>query len=258
MPEDTGTATIEIPTSLATMTEQEAVNSVITKQMEFEESYGKPICFILAKKQSTRLPHKNKLPLNGKPMVVYPIEAAKKSELFASVVVSSDDMEILEIAYEAGALVHKRVRELSTPRVQMKVVAKFLTMVYKCNIFCLMTPCNPFVTSDDLKAGYDMLVNKEANYVISVKKGRSVEYALKVKKDGFINPIIGLRRSQDVKIVYYADGGFVFARVGAFVNEFDYGLYGSKCALYETPHVSVDIDTQENYEYAKYLMEDNK
>lgn len=255
MPEDTGTATIEIPTSIADMTEQEAVDTVLTKQMQYEEHYGKPLCFILAKKHSQRLPGKNKLYIKGKPLVVYAIEAAKQSEIFGSVIVSSDDMEVLEMAYEAGALVHKRTYELCTPKVQMKQVMRFLLQVYKAQVFCLLTPCNPFVTSDDLKAGYDILMEKETNYVISVKKGKPVEYALTLNKDKFITPRLGMKRTQELKPVYYADGGFVFARSEAFTYEYDYGFYGSRCALYETPHVSVDIDTKSDYEYAKYLME---
>lgn len=249
------TAAIEIPTSLATMPEQEAVDSVITKQMQFEEKAGKPLCFILAKKHSQRLPGKNKLSLGGKPLVVHAIEAAVKSEIFGGVIVSSDDLELLEIAYENKALIHKRPYELCTPKIQMKQVIRFLLSVYKCDVFCMMSPCNPFVTPEDLKAGYDMLINQEANYVISVNKGKPIEYALTRNKDGFITPRLGMKRTQEMKPVYYADGGFVFSRRDAFQGEFNYGFYGSRCALYETPHISVDIDTKDDFEYARFLME---
>jgi len=218
---------------------------------EEEKEPAKPICFILARKGSKRLPRKAMLKINKKPLIHYPIKAAKDSGVFGAVVVSSDDMELLEYAYERKTLLHKRPRELCTSRVQQKQVMRFLLSLYRCDLFCIMTPCNPFVTPEDLKAGFELL--KESNYVISASEGKPVEYALKEKKR-FIEPRI-LKRSQEYKPTYYADGGFVFSKVEAFAHEFDYGFYGSGCALYKTPHISVDIDTEEDYKYAKWILE---
>lgn len=212
-------------------------------------------CFILAKKHSERLPDKNKLSINGKPLIVYAIEAAQKSELFENIIVSSDDMELLEIAYEHKTLLHKRPYELCTSKIQQRQVMRFLLSVYGCDHFCLMTPCNPFVTAEDLKAGYEVL--REANYVISVKQGKPVEYALKLKR-GFIEPKLNVKRTQGYKPTYYPDGSFLFARSAVFMSEFDYGFYGSRCTIYEIPHISVDIDTKDDYEYAKWILERNQ
>ena len=52
MPESIA-GTFELPTSLATMPESEI--SEINKQMLYEETYGKPVCFILTKKHSQKL-----------------------------------------------------------------------------------------------------------------------------------------------------------------------------------------------------------
>ena len=190
MPKDTSVK-IEIPTSLATMDDDEL--SDITRQMNSEEDFGKPICFILAKKQSQRLPHKNKLSI-GKPLLVRAIETAWASDIFETVVVSSDDMEILEMAYESKALLHKRPHELSTSRIQIRQVMRFLMDVYKCHIFCVLTPCNPFVTAEDLQEGYKMLIDKESHYVLSVRKGKP--NPMTVQKDGFITPVLNPLRSQ--------------------------------------------------------------
>lgn len=247
---------IQLASSIVKMTEAEAVASIHTKWEEYEKEYLKPICFVLAKKVSKRLPHKNKLLINGKPLVVYAIEAAKAADIFSAVVCSTDDMEIMEMAYDTSkCLLHKRPYELTTSRVQMKQVVKFLLTIYRCTNFCMMSPSNPFVTPEDLKAGYDMLMEKHANYVMSVKRTKPMENLIQLDKDGYIPPK-SLKRSQNYKPTYIADGGFVFGNINAFSKEFDYGFYGSKCLPYITPHPSVDIDTQEDFDYAKYLMED--
>lgn len=61
------------------------------------------IAIILARGGSKRLPRKNILPLGGKPMVAWTVEAAVGSGRFDRVLVSTDDAEIAEIGRTAGA-----------------------------------------------------------------------------------------------------------------------------------------------------------
>ena len=63
----------------------------------------KAICVIPARGGSKRLPRKNVVEFFGKPMIAYSIEAARASERFERVVVSSDDAETLAIARKYGA-----------------------------------------------------------------------------------------------------------------------------------------------------------
>jgi CMP-N-acetylneuraminic acid synthetase len=74
----------------------------------------KPLAIIPARGNSKRFPRKNIAILAGKPLIAYAIEAARDSEIFDLVCVSSEDDEILEIAEEWGAqAVLKRPEELS-------------------------------------------------------------------------------------------------------------------------------------------------
>ena len=61
------------------------------------------IAIITARGGSKRIPHKNIKPFLGKPILCYSIEAALKSGIFDTVMVSTDDEEIVRIAREAGA-----------------------------------------------------------------------------------------------------------------------------------------------------------
>lgn len=63
------------------------------------------IAIITARGGSKRIPHKNIKDFCGKPIITYSIEAALRSELFAEVMVSTDDEEIARIARQAGAKV---------------------------------------------------------------------------------------------------------------------------------------------------------
>lgn len=65
----------------------------------------KRIAIIPARGGSKRIPRKNIIDFNGKPMIVWSIEAALKSECFDKVLVSTDSEEIAVVSIAAGASV---------------------------------------------------------------------------------------------------------------------------------------------------------
>ena len=224
------------------------------EELKEQAELGKPICIIPAKGGSKRLPHKNKLCINGKPLYKYAIDTAKDAKLFDAIIVSSDDEEILEGAYESEVVVHKRPDALAGSDSQIKHTIKYIAGVYKFPaVFCLLTPCNPLRTAQDLVEGYKLFRDKEANYVMSVVQDRPVELSLKLK-NGMIEPRKELLQAQKYKPVYRHDGNFIFARSEIFFIEFEWGFYGSKNYPYVVKHPTVDIDTESDFRYAEYLM----
>jgi CMP-N-acetylneuraminic acid synthetase len=237
------------------------MGSTEIEDLEAQAAGDMPTCIILAKGKSKRLPHKNKLPINGKPLVQYAIEAALESKIFGSIIVSSDDEDILEIAYDIRATLedrgritlHKRPKGLVD--CQMKDVIRYLEGIYKLpSVICILTPCNPFRTAEDLQNGYKLLKEKDANYVMSVKPmALSPEYAIYLEK-GMIKPKENTLQTQKYPQAYYHDGAFIFAKPKIFEVEYEYGFYGSKNYPYVTPHVSIDIDTKEQFRMAEYFL----
>lgn len=61
------------------------------------------LCVISARGGSKRIPRKNIKMFNGKPIIAYSIEAAKKSSCFDKIIVSTDNQEIASVAKEHGA-----------------------------------------------------------------------------------------------------------------------------------------------------------
>ena len=68
---------------------------------------------ILARGGSKGVPGKNIKEINGIPLLAYPIIAAKKSEHISDIYVSTDDVDIKNVALEYGAKVIDRPKELS-------------------------------------------------------------------------------------------------------------------------------------------------
>lgn len=75
----------------------------------------KIIAIIPARGGSKRIPNKNIKIFNGKPLISYAIEEAKKSKVFDNIVVSTNSLKIKKIAIKYGADVpFKRPKHLST------------------------------------------------------------------------------------------------------------------------------------------------
>jgi len=242
----------------------------LSERQTSENEYGKPACIIPAKSHSSRLPHKNKLKINGKPLYQYAIDAAKESGVFSRIWVSSDDTEILESAYEQmetmlptkdSTLVtpHKRGKRLCYSTTPIKALVRFMLLKFiKGEIVGILTPCNPLITAEDIRNAYDLFWDRKANYVMSAKKGAPVEYTMKLDKGGFVISQEDLKRSQVYKPTFYPDGGIIFARKDVFLAEYNFGFRGTRCIPYIVPHATVDVDTSEDFEYAKYLLEVNE
>ena len=63
------------------------------------------IAFIPARSGSKRIKNKNIFKINGKPLLVHVIEMLKKTNIFKSIVVSTDSSKIKKIALKSGASV---------------------------------------------------------------------------------------------------------------------------------------------------------
>ncbi len=128
------------------------------------------LCFIPARGGSKRLPRKNLLPLGGRPLLVWTIDAARDSNLFDEIVVSSDDNEILALARDAGVRADRRPDALGGDRIRfIEVLDELLRRPAETGRFATATtllPTCPFRTAADIAAAFELLT--PGNSVVSV------------------------------------------------------------------------------------------
>jgi N-acylneuraminate cytidylyltransferase len=131
------------------------------------------IAIIPARGGSKRIPRKNIKLFHGKPMIVYSIEAALHSGCFDKLIVSTDDVEIAEVARQYGAEVpFLRPNDISDDHATtMDVMTHAITWCVenKWNIHnvCCLYATAPFVTSAYLKQGLNKLTNEDCEYVFT-------------------------------------------------------------------------------------------
>ncbi len=134
----------------------------------------KNLAIIPARSGSKSLKDKNIKELNGKPLLVYSIEAAKESKLFDEIMVSTDSSKYSEIARSFGANIPFLRSEgnssdkASSWDVVLEVLSKYFETGKKFDSVCLLQPTSPLRTANDIVEAYKLLEAKQADAVTSV------------------------------------------------------------------------------------------
>ena len=137
------------------------------------------LAIITARGGSKRIPRKNIRPFRGKPMLVWPLQAALTSFLFDEVMVSTEDAEIAAIARQYGASVpflrSARTADdyANTPDVLVEVIETYRARGRRFDIACCIYPTAPFLTSEALYEGYQRLLAGPFDTVIPVRRSNT-------------------------------------------------------------------------------------
>jgi pseudaminic acid cytidylyltransferase len=220
------------------------------------------IAVIPARGGSKRIPRKNIRLFRGKPMIAWAIEAARSSDLFDHVIVSTDDEEISAIARQHGAEVpFRRPAELANDHAGITEVVAHATQWavdagWRPDAVCCILPTAPFLRSADLERGRDALASGDCRYAIS-----ATEYAAPVLRSfkqaagGGIEmffPEHFSTRSQDLPIALHDAGQFYWARPEAWLRRERLFDRGTVPVLIPRWRVQ-DIDSEEDWERAELI-----
>jgi CMP-N-acetylneuraminic acid synthetase len=225
----------------------------------------KTICFIPARGGSKRIPRKNLLPLAGRPLIAYTIDAARKANIFERIVVSSDDEEILELAASEGVEADRRPAALGGDRIRfVEVLEEFLARAGGgAGHVAVLLPTCPFRTEQDILAAHEMLLAaREPAFVVSVREYEfPPEFALELEgaKARVLHPEVyaASTQSQSVGKSFHPNGAIYFAPVPLFLKErsfFRQPLLG----YLMPPERSLDIDNPYQFEIAEAMMRARK
>ena len=185
----------------------------------------KKIAIITARGGSKRIPRKNIKDFCGKPILAYSIEAAVSSGLFDTVMVSTEDEEIAEVAKKYGAEVpfyrsEKTAGDFATTNdVLLEVLEEYKKRGQEFELACCIYPTAPFVSAEKLKKAMGELENSDADTLIPVVPFSYPPQRGMVVREGrlvFFQPEYMDSRSQDLEPHYHDVGQFYVFRTEAF------------------------------------------
>lgn len=222
------------------------------------------IAIIPARGGSKRIPRKNVREFLGKPIIAYSIDAALQSELFAEVIVSTDDEEIAAVSRSFGASVPfmRSARNAddhsTTDDVVREVLAECAARGEEFDIVCCIYATSPLICTDKLMEGFLAVESGECDsaYTI-VAYSFPIQRSLKMK-DGFIAmnwPEHAISRSQDLETIYHDAGQFYLSSVEAFHRNNGFNSARTRGIVLNELGAQ-DLDTETDWQLAemKYRM----
>ena len=219
------------------------------------------IALIPARGGSERILRKNIRKFCGRPIIAWPIELAKKSNIFDRIVVSTDDHEVVETALQEGAEVpFIRPSKLSDNGTGIAPVVKHaILQIQQSDIvvseLCLIYATAPFLQIDALKRGLELLHTEDCDYVISVTTfAFPIQRAVKRTANGrlaMFQPETYNSRSQDLDTAYHDAAQFCWGTTDAWLEERP--VFGPNTVPIVLPrHLVQDIDTEEDWNSAEW------
>ena len=218
------------------------------------------LAVIPARGGSKRLPRKNILDLNGKPLISYTIEAALQSNYIAKTIVTSDSDEVLEIASKFQSDTIKRPQEFASDTATTfdAIEHTILNQNKTFDYIILLQPTSPLRTSKNIDDAIELLIDKKADGVISVcEVDHPVQWNMPLENDLEISKFINSmdsKRSQEQEKHYRLNGAIYIANTKKLLQEKTFFLKSNIFASIMDKKNSIDIDDQLDFKFANFLI----
>ena len=226
---------------------------------------GKKILAIIpARGGSKRLPRKNIIDLNGKPLIAWSIEAGLNSKYGDRVIVSTDDIEIAKISEKWGAdIPFIRPKELATDiATTVDVIMHALINVEGgkevYDYIMLLQPTSPLRTSEHVSNTIKMLVNGDWDAVWTVSETDSKSHPLKQlnvnnnRLDYYDDNGKNIVARQQLSTVYHKNGiAYAITRDCILHKK---SIKGNKTGAYIIHGNHISIDTEWDLSLVEFIL----
>lgn len=217
---------------------------------------------ITARGGSKGLPRKNLLPVGGKPLIGWTIEAALKSGVIDRLVLSSDDDEIIQVAKACGCDVpfSRPVGLANDTASSIDVVLHALGQLPGYEYLVLLQPTSPLRTAADIDAAFKLLKSTGAPSCVSVCEAEQSPYWMfRIKDGGKVERLLSeegsASRRQDLPPICVLNGAIYIARVDWLQQSKNF--LGEGCVAYVmSKEHSLDIDNADDFEVFRVKVEE--
>lgn len=221
------------------------------------------VALIPARGGSKEIKNKNLKKLNGKPLLEYTINEAKKSKLLDSIYISSDSDKILNFGKKRGINVVKRPKNISRDESKtIDAIKHFIKKTFKKKVvpdlLVILQPTSPLRKSFHIDEAIKKILSiKSANSLVScveVPHNFTPDLLMKIKNDGFLK-IKKLLRRQNKKLFYARNGAAIYIiRKPTFYKS----IFGKKILPYMMDALSsIDINNFEDLKFARLIIKSN-
>lgn len=230
---------------------------------------GKEVLAIIPARGGSKGVHrKNIRNLNGKPLIAYAIEEAKKSKYIDRVIISTEDSEIAETGKRFGGEI-PCIRPVELAQDDTASIDCILHMLkwlkkqenYFPDYVCLLQCTSPLRTFEDIDRSINRMIETKSDGVVSVCEaevnpywtnifnGNRLEYFLKEGKS--------ITRRQELPEIYRTNGAVYVAKTEKLIKEKTFEL-DDITGYVMSGENSIDIDNELDFKIAELLIKEQK
>lgn len=205
---------------------------------------------------SSRIKGKNYKLLNQKPLFQYIIDSLSQINIINKIVVNTDSPLIKKkLLKNNKIIIHNRPIHLRSGFISMNKIIEYDCERIDSDLILQTHNTNPLLKSSTITKAINIFIKNKLDCLFSVTKYQNRLWDKNLKPINH-NPK-KLIRTQDLKPLYEENSCFyIFKRKGFLKNK--NRLFGKKM-VFETPvEESVDIDNYHNWNYAKFLLNNDK
>jgi len=225
---------------------------------------GRVLAVVTARGGSKGLPGKNLRPLNGKPLIAWTIQQGLACGSIDSLVVSTDDRAIADVAETYGARVpylrpaHLASDSASSMDVLLDVLDRLGDAGEQYDYLVLLEPTSPLRDVSDIDGALRLLA-EGAQSVVGVARAENAHPSfLMAVRDGLLRPMLqaqptGLRRQDLVGEYFYLEGSVYASRVDTFRERKSF-YHDCTTPWIVEPYKAIEIDNLSDFIAADALM----
>jgi CMP-N,N'-diacetyllegionaminic acid synthase len=215
---------------------------------------------IPARGGSKGLPRKNVLPVNGRPLIAWTVDAGRAARSIDRLVLSSDDAEIIATARACGCEVpFVRPAELASDAAgTLEVVLHALDALPGFDYVVLLQPTSPLRTASDIDAACTLLAERSAPACVSLSPVDQHPYWMyQIGVGARLAPVIARDsppvRRQDLPAVYALNGA-VYIAEAAWLRTSRTFVTDETIGYVMPAERALDIDTRVDFDSFQNLM----
>lgn len=219
------------------------------------------VAIIPARGGSKGLPRKNVLPLAGKPLIAWTIDAALAAKSIERVFVSTDDAEIAAVAERFGAGIIWRPEAISGDLVSSEdAILHALSVIHETgcesDLVVFLQCTSPLTMGIDIDGTVNALISNQADTAVAV-----ADFHYFIWKDATDSgEFIGVNHEKNVRLMrqqreqQFIETGAVYVMKTLGFKKYRHRFFG-KTARYVMPEQRVlEIDTPVDFQVAETLL----
>ena len=220
------------------------------------------IAIIPARGGSTRIKNKNLKKVGNDSLILNSLKTCKKSGIFDEIILSTDSQEIANESKNNATIIHQRSecnsKSISSTESVIFEIFKDLPILFEKQVLIYLIQCtSPFLEIYDLKKSFELIKSSSFDYncLISGFFFNKFIWEKKQNMQGWtsLNYKPEERpRSQDKDPLFVENGSFYVFGSSNFKLT-NCRIHGSVGIFEMESNRSIDIDTQEDLDYARFI-----